>query len=45
MFASNTPAGPAECLFEKPYYDNIKAALTPGGILSSEGEGRGYSGI
>ena len=30
--------GPAVCLFEKPYYDRIKEALTPGGVLCSQGE-------
>ncbi|CAK8686843.1 unnamed protein product [Clavelina lepadiformis] len=35
---SSDPQGPAECLFEKPYYELMKAALREGGIISSQGE-------
>ena len=34
----NTFTGPARPLFEKPYFQKIKAALQPGGILCSLGE-------
>ena len=30
--------GPAKSLFEKPYFENMKAALRPGGIISSMGK-------
>jgi spermidine synthase len=35
---SSDPFGPAEVLFQKPYYESIKAALKPKGILCSQGE-------
>ena len=30
--------GPAKSLFEKPYFENMKGALRPGGIISSMGK-------
>lgn len=35
---SSDPKGPAVCLFRKPYYESLKKALKPGGIISSQGE-------
>jgi len=35
---SSDPKGPAVCLFRKPYYESLKEALKPGGIISSQGE-------
>jgi len=35
---SSDPKGPAVCLFRKPYYESLKRALRPGGIISSQGE-------
>ncbi|XP_035213312.1 spermidine synthase-like isoform X2 [Stegodyphus dumicola] len=35
---SSDPKGPAECLFKKPYYESLKQALRPGGIICSQGE-------
>lgn len=35
---SSDPKGPAVCLFNKPYYESLKKALKPGGIISSQGE-------
>ncbi|XP_055925257.1 spermidine synthase-like [Argiope bruennichi] len=35
---STDPKGPATCLFEKPYYENLKRALKPDGLLLSQGE-------
>ena len=29
--------GPAECLFEQPYYEKMKKALRPGGIICTQG--------
>ena len=29
--------GPAKCLFEKSYFEKLKEALRPGGILCSQG--------
>ena len=29
--------GPAKSLFEKPYFEKMKAALRPGGIICSMG--------
>ena len=31
-------AGPAKCLFEKPYFEKLKVALQPGGIICSQGK-------
>ena len=31
-------AGPAECLFEQPYYEKMKKALKPGGIICAQGK-------
>ncbi|XP_014474915.1 PREDICTED: spermidine synthase isoform X2 [Dinoponera quadriceps] len=33
---SSDPKGPALCLFEKPYYELLAAALKPGGIIASQ---------
>lgn len=35
---SSDPIGPAEVLFEKPFYINMKNALKEGGILSTQAE-------
>ncbi|KAF8770535.1 Spermidine synthase like protein [Argiope bruennichi] len=35
---SSDPKGPAVCLFQKPYYESLKKALRPGGIICSQGE-------
>ncbi|XP_077998491.1 spermidine synthase-like [Glandiceps talaboti] len=35
---SSDPIGPAEALFEKPYYELMKQALKPNGILCAQGE-------
>ncbi|CAI8037195.1 Spermidine synthase, partial [Geodia barretti] len=35
---SSDPIGPAECLFEQPYYEKMKKALRPGGVLCAQGE-------
>ncbi|XP_070560365.1 spermidine synthase-like isoform X2 [Ptychodera flava] len=35
---SSDPIGPAESLFEKPYYELMKTALKPNGIICSQGE-------
>ncbi|XP_006812014.1 spermidine synthase-like [Saccoglossus kowalevskii] len=35
---SSDPIGPAESLFEKPYYELMKAALKPNGIVCTQGE-------
>ncbi|XP_046547107.1 spermidine synthase-like isoform X2 [Haliotis rubra] len=35
---SSDPIGPASSLFEKSYYELMKKALRPGGILCSQGE-------
>lgn len=35
---SSDPKGPAVCLFRKPYYESLKKALKPGGIICSQGE-------
>ncbi|XP_065184239.1 spermidine synthase-like [Sycon ciliatum] len=35
---SSDPDGPAESLFEQPYYELMKAALRPNGIISTQGE-------
>ncbi|GBO01712.1 Spermidine synthase [Araneus ventricosus] len=34
---STDPKGPAVCLYEKPYYENLKRALKPDGLLLSQG--------
>ncbi|XP_055925738.1 spermidine synthase-like [Argiope bruennichi] len=34
---STDPKGPSVCLFEKPYYENLKRALKPDGLLLSQG--------
>eukprot|EP01088_Endostelium_zonatum_P014472 TRINITY_DN3192_c0_g1_i1.p1 TRINITY_DN3192_c0_g1~~TRINITY_DN3192_c0_g1_i1.p1 ORF type:complete len:300 (-),score=75.90 TRINITY_DN3192_c0_g1_i1:37-936(-) len=35
---SSDPVGPAEVLFEKPFYVNMRNALRPGGIVGTQGE-------
>ncbi|KAH3757780.1 putrescine aminopropyltransferase [Pelomyxa schiedti] len=35
---SSDPVGPAEVLYEKEYYTNLKRALKPGGIVCSQAE-------
>ncbi|GFR23147.1 spermidine synthase [Trichonephila clavata] len=35
---SPDPKGPAVCLFQKPYYESLKQALKPGGLIASQGE-------
>jgi len=35
---SSDPIGPAEALFEKPFYEHLKAALRPGGLIATQGE-------
>jgi spermidine synthase len=35
---SSDPIGPGEKLFEKPFYENMKAALTGKGIIASQAE-------
>lgn len=35
---SSDPVGPASALFEKSYYELMKKALRPGGIICSQGE-------
>ncbi|XP_064643248.1 spermidine synthase-like [Lineus longissimus] len=35
---SSDPVGPAESLFQKPYYDLMKSALREGGIVCTQGE-------
>lgn len=39
---SSDPKGPAVCLFQKPYYEALKEALNPGGIICSQGESIWY---
>ena len=34
----NLNPGPAKCLFEKSYFEKLKEALRPGGIICSQGE-------
>ncbi|KAL1660891.1 Saccharopine dehydrogenase-domain-containing protein [Schizophyllum commune] len=35
---SSDPVGPAELLFQKPYFELLHAALAPGGIIASQSE-------
>lgn len=35
---SSDPIGPAEVLFEKPFYVNMRKALREGGLISTQGE-------
>lgn len=35
---SSDPVGPAESLFQKPYFELLHNALTPGGHISTQGE-------
>lgn len=35
---SSDPVGPAEVLFEKPFYVNMKNALRPGGVIATQAE-------
>ncbi len=35
---SSDPVGPGEALFERPFYESLKRALKPGGIVATQGE-------
>jgi len=35
---SSDPIGPGEALFEHPFYEGLKAALKPNGIIATQGE-------
>lgn len=35
---SSDPIGPGETLFKKPFYEGLKKALKPGGIIATQGE-------
>ncbi|THB80139.1 MAG: polyamine aminopropyltransferase [Desulfobacteraceae bacterium] len=35
---SSDPIGPGEALFEKPFYEKLKRALKPGGLVAAQGE-------
>ena len=35
---SSDPIGPGEILFKKPFYESLKNALRPGGIIATQGE-------
>lgn len=35
---SSDPVGPGEALFEKPFYQALKNALKPGGLVATQGE-------
>ena len=35
---SSDPVGPGEALFERPFYENLKQALRPGGVVATQGE-------
>ena len=35
---SSDPIGPGEILFKKPFYESLKNALKPGGIIATQGE-------
>ncbi len=35
---SSDPIGPGEALFEKPFYEHLKHALKPGGVVATQGE-------
>ncbi|MCF8112723.1 MAG: spermidine synthase [Desulfotignum sp.] len=35
---SSDPIGPGEVLFKKPFYESLKNALKPGGIIATQGE-------
>jgi spermidine synthase len=35
---SSDPIGPGEALFERPFYEGLKAALKPSGIIATQGE-------
>lgn len=35
---SSDPIGPGEALFEQPFYENLKQALRPGGVVATQGE-------
>ena len=37
---SSDPVGPAESLFQKSYYELMKRALRPGGIICTQGKNR-----
>jgi len=40
---SSDPIGPAESLFQQSYYEQMKRALRPGGIICSQGECMWYN--
>jgi spermidine synthase len=35
---SSDPVGPGEVLFQQPFYESLKTALKPGGIIATQGE-------
>ncbi len=35
---SSDPIGPGEVLFQKPFYENMKSALKPDGLIAAQGE-------
>jgi spermidine synthase len=35
---SSDPIGPGEALFERPFYENLRQALKPGGLVATQGE-------
>lgn len=35
---SSDPVGPAEALFEEPFYAGLRQALRPGGVIATQGE-------
>ncbi len=35
---SSDPIGPGEVLFQRPFYEGLKSALKPGGIVATQGE-------
>ncbi|MCG8687225.1 MAG: spermidine synthase [Desulfobacterales bacterium] len=35
---SSDPVGPGEVLFERPFYEHLKQALRPGGLVATQGE-------
>lgn len=35
---SSDPVGPGEILFQQPFYESLKEALKPGGIIATQGE-------
>lgn len=41
---SSDPVGPAEVLFEKPFFESMHRALKPGGIICTQVRGIASSG-